>query len=268
MKKITDSINYAKRIQHAILPEIEKVKRALPESFIFFLPRDIVSGDFYWFNEVVQNNEPVYLLAAADCTGHGVPGGFMSMLNNSLLNQAVNEKKIILPNKILNDVRQGIISALKQTGDSGSQKDGMDIALVSIKYNNDKVLLQYAGANNSMYILHKQTETLFDEIFPDKMPVAISDRLQDFKNNVVELHKGDLFYIFTDGFADQFGGIQGKKFKYSRFKELLVSIHEKPMDEQRNEIEKVFNDWTNNINPFDNKPFEQIDDILIIGVKL
>lgn len=267
-KDITDSINYAKRIQHAILPEIEKVKKAFPESFIFFRPRDIVSGDFYWFSEVVQNNEPVYLLAAADCTGHGVPGGFMSMLNNSLLNQTVNEKKIILPNNILNDVRRGIISALKQTGGSGSQKDGMDIALVSLKCNHDKVILQYAGANNSMYVIHKQSGLQFDEIFPDKMPVAISDRLHDFKNNVIELQKGDLFYIFTDGFADQFGGAQGKKFKYPRFKELLISIHEKPLDEQRNEIEKAFNNWINNINPFDNKPYEQIDDILVIGVKI
>ena len=267
-KDITDSINYAKRIQHAILPESEKVKKALPDSFIFFRPRDIVSGDFYWFSEVDAKGEKNYLIAAADCTGHGVPGGFMSMLNNSLLNQAVNEKKIIQPSKILDVVRRGIISALKQTGGSGGQKDGMDIALVSLRFNEEKVILQYAGANNSMYIVHKGAETVFEEIVPDKMPVAISDRLHDFKNNVIELKKGDLFYIFTDGFADQFGGVQGKKFKYPKFKELLLTIHDKPLDEQRNILEKTFYDWTNNINPFDNKPYEQIDDILVIGVKL
>ncbi len=267
-KDITDSINYAQRIQHAILPESEKMKKALPESFIFFRPRDIVSGDFYWYSEVEHMGEPVYLLAAADCTGHGVPGAFMSMISNSLLNQAVNEKKIIQPNEILNEVRRGIIAALKQTGGSGGQKDGMDIALVSITFNNDKVILQYAGANNSMYIIHNNTEPVFEEIFPDKMPVAISDRLYDFKNNVMELRKGDSFYIFSDGFADQFGGPHGKKFKYPKFKELLISIYDKSIDEQKIELQKALINWTNNINPFDNKPYEQIDDILVIGVRL
>lgn len=267
-KDITDSINYAKRIQQAILPESQRIKKALPESFIFFKPRDIVSGDFYWYSEVEENGEAIYIIAAADCTGHGVPGGFMSMLNSSLLNQAVNEKEIYTPSEILNDVRQGIISALKQTGEFGGQKDGMDIAIVSIRYKKNVPIIQYAGANNSLYIIHKNAETPFQEIGPDKMPVAISDRLHDFKNNVIELQRGDSFYIFTDGFADQFGGPSGKKFKYPKFKDLLMSSQDKSMEEQKLVLDAALNDWVGHINPYDNKPYEQIDDVLVIGVKL
>ncbi len=301
-KNITDSINYAEKIQRAILPDPEKIKKALPESFILFQPRDIVSGDFFWYAEVesaekgVVRNSPELLtpdsrhilLAAADCTGHGVPGAFMSMINTSLLNEAVNEKRIHQPNEILNEARKGIISALKQKGESGEQKDGMDVALISLKFQtpNSKLQenakensgtwnlelgtwnLQYAGANNSMYIIRKPAPSgvggsdtpVLEEIDPDPMPVAISDRREDFKNNVLKLQKGDSFYLFTDGYADQFGGPKGKKFKYAQFKQLLLSIQNKSMDEQKEILDKTMAEWKGTL--------EQIDDILVIGVRV
>ncbi len=259
-KDITDSINYAERIQQAILPQLEHIRSALPQSFIFFQPRDIVSGDFYWYNEASENGEPVYLLAAADCTGHGVPGAFMSMINSSLLNETVNEKKIIEPAQILNEVRRGIIQSLKQTVKTGGQKDGMDIGLISLRFKEDKIILEYAGANNSMYIVRQGSQSVLEEIAPDKMPVSISDNLRDFKNNVIELQPGDSFYIFTDGYADQFGGSKGKKFKYPPFKELLLSVQDLGMDEQKEILHSTMENWKGNL--------EQVDDILVIGVRL
>jgi serine phosphatase RsbU (regulator of sigma subunit) len=259
-KDITDSINYAEKIQRAILPDPAKIKKALPQSFILFGPRDIVSGDFFWYTEVEKAGKTKYLLAAADCTGHGVPGAFMSMINTSLLNESVNEKAIHQPSEILNEARRGIISALKQTGASGEQKDGMDVALVGLSFSDKKIMLEFSGANNSMYLVRKTDPTVLEEIDPDPMPVAISDRTQDFTNHVIELQKGDTFYIFTDGYADQFGGPKGKKFKYSQFKQLLLSIQDKSMDEQHRILDKTMADWKGDL--------EQIDDILVIGVRV
>jgi len=259
-KDITDSINYAEKIQRAILPDPGKIKKALPESFILFQPRDIVSGDFFWYNEIAESGSPVYLLAAADCTGHGVPGAFMSMINTSLLNESVNEKGIHQPNEILNETRRGIIHALKQKGEVGGQKDGMDVGLISLKFGGKKIKLEFAGANNSMYIIRKSDSPTLEEIDPDPMPVAISDRTGDFTNNVIELQKGDSIYIFTDGYADQFGGPKGKKFKYAQFKQLLLSIQNKSMDEQKEILDKTMAEWKGAL--------EQIDDILVIGVRV
>ncbi len=259
-KDITDSINYAERIQQAILPELAHIRRVLPQSFIFFQPRDIVSGDFYWYMEVDDNGEPVYLLAAADCTGHGVPGAFMSMINSSLLNETVNGKKVIRPADILNEVRLGIIRSLKQTGKAGGQKDGMDIGLVSLRFKTDKIILEYAGANNSMYLIRKENDTVIEEIDPDSMPVSISDNLEDFTNNQLELKPGDTFFLFTDGFADQFGGPKGKKFKYPPFKQLLLSIKDLSMEEQKEVLRTTMENWKAGL--------EQVDDILVIGVRV
>ena len=286
-KDITDSINYAEKIQRAILPDPEKIKKALPESFILFQPRDIVSGDFFWYAEihkqqVIGNQSSVIgkqtpntdhrlpnilLLVAADCTGHGVPGAFMSMINTSLLNEAVNEKRIHQPNEILNEARKGIIRALKQKGESGEQKDGMDVGIISLEMNNETCKLQYAGANNSLYIIRKPvpngasgSEPVLEEIDPDPMPVSISDRTGDFTNHIIQLQKGDSIYIFTDGYADQFGGPKGKKFKYAQFKQLLLSIQNKTMDEQKEMLDKTMSDWKGTL--------EQIDDILVIGVRI
>ena len=258
-KDITDSINYAQRIQRAILPENEKIKSAFADSFVFLQPKDVVSGDFYWYSQVEKNGSHLHMIAAADCTGHGVPGAFMSMINTSLLNEALNEGNFH-PNEILNHARRGIIRSLKQKGEVGEQKDGMDVALVSLKLNGEKSELQYSGANNSMYIIRKSENPTLEEIDPDPMPVAISDRTQDFKNNIIELQKGDSFYIFTDGYADQFGGPKGKKFKYSQFKQLLLSLQNKPMNEQHDILKKTIDEWKGAL--------EQIDDILVIGVKV
>lgn len=259
-KSITDSINYAHRIQRAILPETEKIVRAFPDSFIFFHPRDIVSGDFYWYAELTRENSSYHLIAAADCTGHGVPGAFMSMINTSLLNEAINAKKLLHPNEILNDVRAGIIRSLKQKGETGEQKDGMDIALVLLEMNGNSIKAEFAGANNSMYLIRKSDQPILEEIEPDSMPVAISDYNNDFTNKQLSLQSGDVFYLLTDGYADQFGGPKGKKFKYTPLKQLLLSIHKKPMNEQKEILEKTFFDWKGNL--------EQIDDVLVIGIKV
>ena len=259
-KDITDSINYAERIQQAFLPDVQRMKNALPDSFVLFHPRDIVSGDFYWFNELERKQSKMFLIAAADCTGHGVPGAFMSMINTSLLNETVNAKKIIKPNLILDEVRRSIITLLKQTGEQGGQKDGMDVALVRLKLTADKITLDYAGANNSLYLIRNDNREVLEEVDPDPMPVSVSDRTYDYTNNVIELNKGDTFYIFTDGYADQFGGPNGKKFKYPPLKKLLISIQDKPMDVQRQILNTTIQNWMDG--------FEQVDDILIIGVRV
>lgn len=260
-KDITDSINYAQKIQKAILPDIERIKKALPESFILFQPKDVVSGDFFWFHEAapIPSAGGMIYIAAADCTGHGVPGAFMSMINTSLLNEAINEGNV-QPNEILNHARRGIIRSLKQKGEVGEQKDGMDIGLVSLKFNGAKTELQYAGAANAMYLIRKSENPSLEEIEPDPMPVAISPRMHDFKNNVLELQKGDSFYLFTDGYADQFGGPKGKKFKYSQFKQLLISLQNKSMSEQHDILKRTMDEWKGSL--------EQIDDILVIGVRV
>lgn len=258
-KDITDSINYAQKIQRAILPEEERIKKALPDSFILFQPKDVVSGDFYWFTDQSSNGERKCLIAACDCTGHGVPGAFMSMINTSLMNEAMKEGGA-KPNEILNAARRGIIRSLKQKGEVGEQKDGMDVALVSLRFSDQTVNAQFAGANNSMYIIRKSDKPVLEEVDPDPMPVAISDRTYDFKNNDIELKKGDCFYLFTDGYADQFGGPKGKKFKYSQFKKLLLSMFDKPMTEQGEILKKTMEEWKGEL--------EQIDDILVIGVRV
>ncbi|MFH1321228.1 MAG: two-component regulator propeller domain-containing protein [Bacteroidota bacterium] len=399
-KGITDSINYAKRIQEAILPLSEEIKDKLPDSFILFKPRDIVSGDFYWFyssptpdtsptllrsklregEEGGESNRPnpqyqtadpglyemmkekaemidierkvslsaswrkgwggAVIIAAADCTGHGVPGAFMSMLGNAFLNEIVNEKGIIRPNEILEKLREEIIKALKQSGEKAGSKDGMDIALCHLspalsegegeparkpspsiksepRLHRDKLrgdpdlsgtgpggvsktskyTLEFAGANNPLYIVRKVLDEepgiceknqppsppdfqpglavhypsfLLEEIKGDRQPVSISSgQLKPFTNHTVELHKGDTFYIFSDGYIDQFGGAfinkekyggVSRKFMSKRFKQLLLDIQKMSMEEQEEVLDKTFEDWKGDE--------DQIDDILVIGVRV
>lgn len=251
-KEITDSINYAKRIQYALLASEDLLNSHLPEHFVLFKPKDIVSGDFYWGTPV----EDGFILVTADCTGHGVPGAFMSLLNISKLNQIVNEKKIIRPDIILNHVREEIIHALNPPGSTEISKDGMDA--VVCKLNLKKRSLQFASANNSFYLIRNNTLLTCKA---DKMPVGKGhDDSIAFTFNEIKLQKGDLLYIFTDGLADQFGGPAGKKFKYKQLENLLLNFHQEQMTVQKQEIDSAFEKWKGNL--------EQVDDVCLIGIKI
>lgn len=270
-KEITDSIYYAKRIQDAIMPSNEYIKNMFADSFVFFKPKDIVSGDFYWAN-LRENNA---ILTAVDCTGHGVPGAFMSMMGNDYLNDIIVDSKINEPNEILNRMRSGIIKALKQRGESGESKDGMDMALVN--FDKTTLLLEYAGANNPLYIVRdknqpvienanlfseqKATKNLF-EIKGNKFPVGIhmGTTLQPFVKHQIQLVKGDVFYLFSDGFADQFGGPSAKKLKYNQFKKYILESMFLTMEEQKIYLEQKLNEWQGDL--------EQVDDVLVIGVRI
>jgi serine phosphatase RsbU (regulator of sigma subunit) len=251
-KDITDSINYAQKIQYAILPNDEEIKHAFADSFVFFRPRDVVSGDFYWFH----SNEKQVMIAAADCTGHGVPGALMSMIGSSLLDQIVLEGKATTTGTILDQLRQGIKSAFKQKPGENRRRDGMDIGLLSFSKTGNS--LQFSGANNGVYFIR---EGAISELKPDKQPVGQHEGTeQTFTTQEMEVQAGDCFYLYTDGFADQFGGEKGKKFKYAKLKDLLLEISAKPMTEQKALLENIFSEWKG-LN-------EQVDDVLIIGVRV
>ena len=251
-KSITDSIQYASRIQRALLPSEEYREEILPEHFILFRPRDIVSGDYYWMKQ--KNGKTI--VVAADCTGHGVPGAFMSMLGVAFLNEIANREDINDANEILNSLRNHVIKALHQTGKEGESKDGMDIALCLI--DDDRKKLQFAGAYNPLYLI-RNNELI--QVKADRMPIGFYFKEGiDFKNNEVELEKDDKLYIFSDGFADQFGGETGRKFMSKKFKQLLIDINQKPMSEQHDILNETIDNWRGDI--------EQIDDVLIIGLKI
>ncbi|HEY0029963.1 MAG TPA: two-component regulator propeller domain-containing protein [Bacteroidia bacterium] len=257
-RDITDSINYAQRIQKAILPLDAEIQKSLPQSFVLFKPRDIVSGDFYWFADLVKKGNATSsgsIFACVDCTGHGVPGAFMSMIGNSLLNEIVYEKKIYEPAKILDYLNEGVRLSLKQNQQDNKTHDGMDIALISI----DGLELNYAGAHRPLLLIRNGK---LEEIVADKFPIGgmPSETERSFTNNKIALMPGDSLYMFTDGFVDQFGGEKGKKFMTRRFKELLLSIQDKTMQEQRMLLDQCIEDWKRNT--------EQVDDILVIGIKI
>lgn len=251
-KDITDSINYASRIQQAILPILDEIKKVLPESFVFYRPRDIVSGDFYWF---VTKGKDVYI-AAADCTGHGVPGAFMSMIGHTLLNEILNQKNITSTGEILTELHKQIRISLKQ--DQQESRDGMDIALCKI--NVETLILEYSGAMRPLYLIINGE---LSEVKADKFPIGglqDNDEKRVFKSNEIQLKKGDLFYIFSDGYADQFGGNDGKKFMVKRLKELLLQVAPYDMNYQYTQIVNNYIEWLGD--------GEQIDDILFIGVRV
>jgi len=270
-KEVTDSIQYAKRIQNAMLPQPDLIKEIIPEGFILNMPRDIVSGDFYWFTHV----NDLAVIAVADCTGHGVPGAFMSMIGISFLNEIVNKKNITDPAEILNSLKNNVINALHQTGKSGESQDGMDITIYTVDKQNN--IMNFAGANNPLYLIpgpspketgerhfpdfHSFKEGVV-EIKGDKMPVGFyhSENEERFKSHRIQLRKGDCIYTFSDGFADQFGGPKGKKFKYKPFKRLLTTISNKDMNEQKAILTQTLEDWI--------EGYDQIDDILIVGIRI
>ncbi len=249
---ITDSIKYAKRIQEAILPPDQLIDNSLPESFVLYEPKDIVSGDFYW---MANRGEDTYI-AAVDCTGHGVPGAFMSMIGYNLLNQIVNEKGITEPSKILDELHSGVRKALKQDMEDSESRDGMDLALCKI--NNKKKHLEYSGAYRPLYLVRDNeiVETKGNKFAIGGQEITHSS---DFTNHELKISKGDTFYIFSDGYADQFGGENSKKFMTKRFKNLLLDIQEKTLNEQKKVLKETIKKWRGSI--------RQIDDILVIGIR-
>ena len=268
-KDIIDSITYAKRIQDAILPSNEAFTKALNQTFILFNPKDIVSGDFYWL--AVKGEKSLF--AAVDCTGHGVPGAFMSIVGHNLLDKIVGEYGIVQPAKILDELNKGVAATLKNEAGSEGIRDGMDIALCC--FDKKKKTIEYAGAYNPLYIASNEDLSndnikltadnndgvkLF-EVKANRFPIGnYSEETKEFTNHTIQLNEGDTVYLFSDGYADQFGGENGKKYRYKRFKELLLSINTLSMDKQKKFLEKEFLEWMGN--------HEQIDDVIIIGSRL
>ncbi len=248
-KHITDSIMYAKRIQTALIPSLELFSDKL-EHFVLYKPLAIVSGDFYW----VSANGSKQVIISADCTGHGVPGAFMSMLGVTMLNEIVNGKHVIMPDQIIEQLRSGVIKALNQVVDEDTVKDGMDIAVCLVDF--DENVLWYAGANNPLYLI-RDGELIHYRA--DKMPVAVHYKMQPFVLNKIELKKGDTFYIFSDGYADQFGGPKEKKFMSMQLKETLIAMSGSPMLQQGEKLNEIFEQWMGD-NP-------QVDDVTLIGVR-
>jgi phosphoserine phosphatase RsbU/P len=252
-KHIMDSIYYARRIQNAILPSFNHIDDYLKNFFILYLPKDIVSGDFYWMHEV----EGLFMMAAVDCTGHGVPGAFMSIVGFNQLNNAVNVKKARTASTILDELNQGVIATLNEKESDTSIKDGMDMALCVFDFKARKV--EFAGANNPLVIIRDRKIIKFKG---DRFPIGVFEgsKQQLFRNNVIDIKEGDCIYLSTDGYADQFGGAEGKKFLVRRFEDLLLSIHSHPMEVQKEMLQKKLTEWKGKN--------DQVDDILIIGIKI
>jgi len=287
--EIESSITYAKRIQNAVLPDSDILQMILGEHFLLFRPKDIVSGDFYWAT-IIKNWQ---IFTVADCTGHGVPGAFMSMLGVSFLNEIVRKEDVTQANHILNNLRKRIIESLKQKGIFGEQKDGMDIAVCVINLENQQ--LQFAGANNPLWIVRIESEKARQgeseienlltfsssqsptfsqekemppfqkvaslvEVKPDKMPIAIYEKMDNFTNHELQLNSGDTIYLMSDGYEDQFGGPKFKKFLSKNLKQLLIANCQLPMNEQKEILEKTLNEWIGE--------GEQIDDITLLGIRI
>jgi serine phosphatase RsbU (regulator of sigma subunit) len=251
-KEITDSIKYAQKIQTAMMPLKHEFASYFSDSFILFSPKDIISGDFFW---ITSKNDKI-IFATSDCTGHGVPGGFMSMLGVSLLNEIINEHDLTEPALILSRLRKKVITALRQKGLSGEQQDGMDMTICVL--DKQTLTLTYASANHTLYVIKKG---VLEEHKGDKQPVGIFGKdLKPFKQYSLQLEKGDLIYTFTDGLADQFGGPKGKKFKYKQLKELILSVKDEPLSVQENIIYRSFANWKGQL--------EQVDDVCLIGIKV
>ncbi len=252
-KAITDSIHYAKRLQDAIIPTDATMKQLFPDSFVLYKPKDIVSGDFYWVEQWGHQT----LIAAADCTGHGVPGAFMSIVGHNILTQSVNVLGLSKPALILNETNKQLSRKLNQNPEETKVMDGMDIALFSINYS--KATMEFAGANNPLWII-RNNELI--EIKGNRFPIGayVGENLQKFTNHEWELQRGDYVYIFSDGYADQFGGPKGRKFMFKQLQKLLLDNHKKPLSEQKEILDQTFENWRGKL--------EQVDDVLFIGIKI
>jgi tetratricopeptide (TPR) repeat protein len=265
-KELTQSITYAKRIQSAALPTENILDAVIPKRVIFYQPQGIVGGDFYW----ATKKDSFRIVVAADCTGHGVPGGFMSMLGMTYLNEIINKENIVQPHEILNNLRQYVIEALHQKGQAGTLKDGMDMSICSLDTQNNQLLI--AGANNPVFVVKEKSDDdvperaivgdkeYLVEIKTDKMPVSISDRMEPFSQQKLPVNNINMIYMASDGFADQFGGANARKYLRKNLKNLLLNIHSKPFKEQAQILEKEFFSWKGEE--------QQIDDVLVMGFKL
>jgi len=252
-KHIMDSITYAKRLQYAILPTDENIRELFSEFFIVFHPKDIVSGDIYWFNQL---NGKRYF-SAVDCTGHGVPGALVSMVGHNWLDYALKDLKLERPVDILGALNTGVTSTFKEKDEDGAVKDGMDIALCCVDYDNMK--LQFAGAYNPAIII-RNGELI--QLKGDKCPIGAFSRraVAGYTHQEIDIQKGDMVYVFSDGYADQFGGDDGRKFLMANFKKLLIEVHALPVEQQKDKLEQTFFDWM--------KYENQLDDILVVGVRI
>lgn len=252
-KDITDSIRYAKRIQQAILPTSAFAMTFKDNGFILYKPKAIVSGDFYWMDKKGSK----VLIAAVDCTGHGVPGAFMSIVGHNLLNQIVHDNGILTPSEVLTELNKGVTDTLRQKVEEDKVRDGMDLAFCTIDY--EAMTLDFAGAYNPLWLLR---DGHIIEVKADKYPIGafLEENMRTFTNHRIDLQKDDIIYMFSDGYADQFGGPTGKKFKYKNLKELLLSINKNKMQEQRNILDHTIEAWRGDL--------EQVDDIMVIGIRI
>ncbi len=255
-EEITDSIKYAKDIQQALLPSFSILNKAFPDSCVLYMPKDIVSGDFYWFAKRGEK----HFVASVDCTGHGVPGAFMSIIGNSLLNEIVTEHNILEPGQILNTLHAGVKTALNQSRGEFERRDGMDIALCAI--HKETNTLEYAGANRPLWLFRQGCEGVCEIIKATKFPIGgiELEEKREYTNHSIQLNKGDVFYVFSDGYADQFGGDRGKKMMLGNLQKLLARIYSEPMTKQKEILHKHFSDWKGE--------HEQVDDVLVIGVRV
>ncbi len=250
-KLITYSIKYAQHLQNTVLHTNENISEKLTEYLYLFKPKDIVSGDFYWSFSMGD----LQLIALMDCTGHGVPGALMSILGLTLLNETVKKEQILQPNEILNRLRNKIIEAMGSKGVFHEVRDGMDAAVILLDLRNNT--LQFAGANNPLYLVRDHELIKYKG---DRMPVGYYEKMTGFTNREIRLRKGDMIYLSSDGFADQFGGKEEKRFKSGSLGKILLDIHHKPVKEQQEILSQTFEDWKGN--------FEQIDDVTVLGIRI
>jgi serine phosphatase RsbU (regulator of sigma subunit) len=248
-KEVLDSITYAKRLQDAILPPMSVIQKYIPESFVLYKPKDIVAGDFYWMEKV----EATIFIAAADCTGHGVPGAMVSVVCSNALNRAVKEFKITEPGRILDKARDLVLETFEKS--ESNVQDGMDISLCCINTKANEIL--WAGAYNPLWYI---VDGEIKEVGANKQPIGKTDNPKPFITHKLNVKKGDTLYLLTDGYADQFGGPKGKKFKYKQLQEKLLSIFSLPMHRQKEELNTTLENWKGNL--------EQVDDILLMGIRV
>jgi serine phosphatase RsbU (regulator of sigma subunit) len=265
-QETTDSINYARRIQNTILPPIDTLANYFEDYFILFKPKETVSGDFYWFRYLTHDNKRYFAFAAADATGHGVPGALVSMLGNSLLNETVVKNEVQKASDVLEALRKDVKTAFHQSADHIITRDGIDMAFCVLDLNT--LELQYSGANRPLLIFNhsKCNGNDFIELKPDKNPIGLHHREKPFNNQIIQLEKGNRLYLFSDGYPDQIGGPEGRKFYIRKFKELLSEIHHLPMQTQFEILEDKYDEWVNDLSTA--KTYRQVDDILIMGLTI